>query len=140
MQLINDFIEFYQSLEKKDISGLRTVYADDIEFVDPITRHDGIDQLERYFHKLLRSTLSCRFDIHDVTIKENDAFVNWTMTYQSSSLQSGKHISVDGCSKLQFENDRIIYHRDYFDVGQMVYEHIPFVGWLVNKVKRRLSQ
>ncbi|WP_026376953.1 nuclear transport factor 2 family protein [Aestuariibacter salexigens] len=139
MQLIEDFIEFYQALENKDISGLRDVYADNIEFIDPITQHRGIEQLEQYFLSLLKNTISCKFAIHNVVHQDESASINWTMTFQSRRIKDGKALSVDGCSMIRIENDKITYHRDFFDIGQMVYEHVPLVGWAVKRIKTGMA-
>jgi hypothetical protein len=45
---------------------------------------------------------------------------------------------LEGISHLRF-GEKIDYHRDYFDLGQMVYEQIPLVGRIIKTIKKRLS-
>ena len=46
-------------------------------------------------------------------------------------------IIVTHDSRVYRYGERIVYHRDYFDAGALVYEHIPLMGraiWLLKKV------
>jgi len=50
-------------------------------------------------------------------------------------------VLLDGISVIRFdEEDLVVYHRDYFDVGAMVYEHVPVVRFFVRQVKKRLQR
>ena len=33
---------------------------------------------------------------------------------------------------------QILHQRDYYDAGEMIYEHLPLLGWAVRGVKRRV--
>jgi hypothetical protein len=35
--------------------------------------------------------------------------------------------------------DRIYEERDYFDLGEAVYDHVPVVGWLTRFVRSRID-
>jgi hypothetical protein len=35
--------------------------------------------------------------------------------------------------------DRIYEERDYFDLGEAVYDHVPVVGWLTRFVRSRIE-
>ena len=48
--------------------------------------------------------------------------------------------SYEGVSIIEFnEDDLVIRHSDYFDVGAMVYERVPVVRALVKFVKNKLN-
>jgi len=45
-------------------------------------------------------------------------------------------------SQLRFDFhgfDKVYRHRDYFDAGAMLYEHLPVVGRVVSWLKRRIG-
>ena len=48
-------------------------------------------------------------------------------------------IAVDGCSHLQWRGDRVVFHRDYYDLGQLLYDNIPLLGRVTGWLKRRLA-
>ena len=50
-------------------------------------------------------------------------------------LNRGNLIHVDGITLLKIRDDKIYFHQDYYDMGQMVYEHVPLLKWVVNKIK-----
>ncbi|MEL7287824.1 MAG: nuclear transport factor 2 family protein, partial [Pseudomonadota bacterium] len=64
----------------------------------------------------------------------------WTMDLQHPKLQKGAPISVNGVSHLKFRDGQVIYHRDYFDLGEMLYENLPLLGSVVRTIKQRLGQ
>ena len=49
-------------------------------------------------------------------------------------------ITLDGTTQLKVEDEKIIYHKDYYDLGEMVYEHIPLLGSIIKMIKRRLAK
>ena len=58
------------------------------------------------------------------------------MNYAHPKLAGGKDIVVDGATDLMFE-EKIIYHRDYIDMGQMLYEQIPVLGSIIRYIKKK---
>jgi limonene-1,2-epoxide hydrolase len=51
---------------------------------------------------------------------------------------SWKPVEVPGVSILRF-TDKIVYQRDYFDVGAMMYEQLPIFGWVLRRLKSAVS-
>ena len=60
------------------------------------------------------------------------------MRFRHKKLGGGKEIEVRGATFVEF-HDRIFLHEDFFDVGSMLYEHIPVMGAGVRFLKRRIS-
>lgn len=65
--------------------------------------------------------------------------LTWTMSYQHPKLNGGKTIAVKGASQLNFDEKRIVRHRDYFDGGALLYEHIPLLKRVIFFLKNRLA-
>lgn len=136
--LINDFCRIYQGLDKNNLSQLGLVYSDDINFIDALHNLKGLDQLTEYFSHLYGHLLYCNFNIEEVIQEEGKASIVWTMEYAHPKINKGKTISVNGCSQLKF-NEKIYYHRDFLDMGQMLYEHLPLLGGVIRMVKNRVA-
>jgi ketosteroid isomerase-like protein len=137
MTLIEQFSSFYTDLASMKIEALKDIYSDDVTFIDPIASHQGLPAVEGYFSKLLKNAKFCEFDIHETLAAGDRAYVvNWTMRFTSRRINKGRPVSVDGISKLTLENNKIVFHRDYYDLGQMVYEHVPLLGRIIKKIKR----
>lgn len=139
MQAIAQFCDFYQQLTSDKLQALDDIYSEQVLFVDPVTEHQGLSQLRLYFENLLANTPECRFTINSVHHSEQDHFIRWTMFFRHPRL-GNKLIEVTGLSHLQVSDGKISYHRDYYDMGEMIYQHVPLLGRLINYIKGRLAQ
>lgn len=137
--LVDNFIELYQALNKNNLHLLGQVYGDDIIFTDPMHQISGLESLTQYFAKLYENVQHIQFEIKEVQQSDSQASLFWQMQYRHPKLNKGQLISVDGMSQLKF-NDKIYFHRDYFDLGQMLYEQVPCVGGVIRLLKTRAAK
>lgn len=137
--VLERFSSLYRSLTTESVDKLGDVYAPNALLVDPIGSHEGLDAIKHYFANLLENNQSCQFVIERQTLNDNQGFVVWTMIYQHPKLASGATLKLNGISELRTEHDLIVYQRDYYDLGEMIYEHIPMLGFVVRKIKQRLK-
>ena len=143
MSVIENFCKIYTDICQISPADLENIYSKRVTFVDPITTHEGIEQVKTYFNNLLTQAESCKFLIHNtLTIADPNSpvshVVNWKMTLVLK--RSTKVITLDGTTQLKVEDEKIIYHKDYYDLGEMVYEHIPLLGSIIKMIKRRLAK
>ncbi|MFT6087163.1 MAG: hypothetical protein ACJAWT_001197 [Glaciecola sp.] len=151
MNAITKFESFYTDLASMKIEELAGLYSNDVTFIDPIAAHTGITAVEQYFTKLLDNAKHCTFNIYSIeqtisipsesesTTDWSGYLVTWKMSFTSARINKGQPIHVDGVSQLRIKNDKITYHRDYYDLGQMIYENIPLLGKLIKRIKRTLG-
>lgn len=137
-QLTDKFIEVYSSLTKHNLADLEDLYHHEVVFEDPAHRVVGWPNLQNYFTRLFRAVTECRFEIHDTVTEKNTAYVQWTMTFSHPRVARGEMRTVKGCSRLEYQDGRVKYHRDYFDLGEMIYEGIPLIGSLLRRIKTNL--
>ena len=116
-------------------------YHPNLTFKDPLTSIKGRDEMIKYYLNLYKNVIDIRFDFKDSTNLKNSYMLSWVMYLKSKSLKSGEEIKLEGISHLKFDQKTglAIYHRDYFDMGAFIYEHIPVFGGLVKYIKRKLS-
>ncbi|MHA2937428.1 nuclear transport factor 2 family protein [Vibrio sp. RC27] len=134
------FVSTYSNLNTQSLERLGEVYHENIRFEDPAHQIEGLDNLIAYFQSMLLNTHYCHFDIHSADQIENRCYLIWNMNFSHPKLNNGKEISVPGMSYIEFDQEKVSYHRDHFDLGCMVYQHIPVLRQAVNMVKRRLAQ
>lgn len=137
---LSKFVDVYQSLNTDNVGNISQVYHTDIQFEDPMHKIDGLENLLEYFSKLYQNLSHCSFTITDYFSAKDRAAVYWTMSFKHESLNRGNAIEVIGHTLLQGVGDRVTYHRDYLDVGAMLYEHIPLLGSAVKFIKQRASR
>jgi ketosteroid isomerase-like protein len=138
---IEDFVCFYNSLNANNLRTLKQVYHPDVVFSDPVHRIAGLPALHDYFaHAYARLTQS-HFQAQQMAANGQTGFVSWQMRIRHPAIADGNEILVDGCSELRWHEDGlIIAHRDYYDLTQMVYQHLPVIGWLTSKVKQQMAK
>ena len=139
---IERFQSFYKDLIQSTDNlnpNLQAVYSDDINFIDPIHHLNGIDALAAYLQSNCANLVSCGFEVQQVNECEQQAYIHWLMRYQHPKLNSGRINSIEGVSHIKF-TDKVHYHRDYFDVGNMMYEKLPLIGTVIRYLKNRMQQ
>ncbi len=137
---LSRFCDFYSSPNATNVELMAEVYDDKVRFEDPAHQVDGLTSLQAYFQNMYANLNECQFFIESVAEhgEENTAFIKWRMEYSHPKIRSGNVISVPGVTYVEY-GGKITYHRDYFDLGAMLYEHIPGVGYILKKIKQRMS-
>lgn len=134
---LDNFINVYQSLTTDNLHLLDSVYHQELRFIDPMHEVKGLPSLHRYFNSLYENLTQCQFLITKVIHQENEAAIYWQMHFVHKKLNRGKQVLVTGHSQLSAQQGKIIFHRDYLDLGQMLYEQLPVIGSLVKLIKQR---
>lgn len=134
------FLQMYKELRSENLHLLEGVYSSDIRFIDPAHEIQGLSQLTDYFSALYQNVETIKFDFRDIVQQDKTCYLQWEMTFSHKSLARGKSIIVSGTTFLKLDDqEKVCYHRDYFDLGAMLYEHIPILGNLIGRIKRRLG-
>ncbi len=135
--LIERLKSFYADLSDMPMDQIHRIYDKDVLFKDPVHEIRGIDALHAYMNAMCSELTEGRFEFLDQHIGMSDAYIKWHMHFRHPKLRSGM-ITVRGVSHLQF-SDRIYYHEDIYDMGEMLYEHLPMLGGVTRWLKRRLA-
>ena len=136
--IVENFCLYYKEFNQDSIAGLDRIYDQNAVFEDPIGKVEGLNDLKRHFSKMMSNVSYCRFEITDVMANDGQAFITWTMRFAHPKLNGHKEITVTGVSEIKFD-ERITYHRDYFDVGSMFYEQVPILKTIIQALKKRLA-
>lgn len=136
--VIDRFVDYYAALDKQPPSVLNALYHQNAALIDPFGEHRGLTAIHRYFAHLLTNVDRCRFVIDAPLCGDARFAVTWTMHWSHPRIAKGKPLTLAGSSVVNTRDDLIIYQRDYYDAGEMLYEHLPLLGWAVRGVKRRV--
>ncbi|MBA6304690.1 nuclear transport factor 2 family protein [Colwellia sp. MB02u-14] len=136
---LSNFVKIYQTLSTNNLELLETIYHNEVTFIDPIHELKGFDNLFQYFQDLYENLISCEFVISNIIAQEDQAAIYWTMSYQHPKLNKGNVINVTGSSYIKGHEDKVIYHRDYLDLGSMLYEQLPVLGKLIKLIKNKAA-
>lgn len=136
--VINRFVEYYAGLDNQPPSALAALYEADATLIDPFGEHRGLYAIQRYFTHLLANVERCRFSIDPPLCDGHFFVVTWTMHWSHPRIDGGAILTLPGCSVVKIQGEMITSQRDYYDAGEMIYEHLPLLGWAVRSVKRRV--
>lgn len=137
LETIYKFKKYFSNMKSGDYTSLDEIYAESIGFVDPIHKIHGLTNLKEYFQKLDNNVAQGSFLFIDESVIENKAYLSWEL---SLSLKSPKKIvKAAGISVLTIE-EKIIEQRDYFDAGELFYENVPILGYVIRMLKRKISE
>lgn len=134
---IESFKNLYSTFDDKTLSQLPELYHSNITFIDPIHKVEGIHNLSEYFSSFNNPDLHCKFIFTNEVISNHQAFFQWQMLYSHKRISSGKSLTLNGGSLIKF-NEKIFYHEDFYDMGAMLYQHIPIIGWCIKKINSRM--
>ena len=137
--LLNNFKAFYQNSGELHLEQIDALYTQDIEFRDPLHTILGILALKSYMKNLYATSRDIRFEYTDELYGENWATISWLMHFRHPSLAGGKLISVRGITQIRF-TDRIFYHEDFYDLGAMIYQHVPILGRIIRFINQRIGR
>lgn len=130
----------FNQLNIDNMNILDIFYDPEIVFEDPLGKIEGREGMHAYYGNMYQNVRSIRFEFSQEVVQGHVHVMFWTMYLEAPGLNKGREIVVDGNSVIQFgESGKVTYHRDYFDMGAFVYEHVPVLRWLVKKVKNRLT-
>ena len=138
-QWLENFVEVYQKLNTNNLALLSSIYHEDVIFIDPLHQVEGLSDLHKYFAALYENLTQCDFVIHEVIFDGNQAAIYWHMAYKHPKLNRGKEVFVSGSSRISGEDNKVIYHRDYLDVGTMLYEQLPVIGRIIKWIKAKAA-
>lgn len=137
--IIEQFVSVYANLNISNVDELDKVYDSTIEFIDPVHRISGLSEVKNYLRHMYGNITDYELIVLDFVQGDSTAYLTWSLCFRHPKLNGGKKIEFEGVSKLEFE-DKIIKHQDFYDLGAMLYEHIPVFGALVKVIKSKAGK
>jgi len=133
--------QFFNALRRDSLHLVAKFYAVDARFEDPLGVLQGAAAIEAYYANLYQNVSMIRFDFGKILVEGDRSAAPWIMHLAATKLNAGKEIAVAGISMFEFDplSSQARYHRDYFDMGAFVYEHIPILKHAIGVVKSRLK-
>ncbi len=112
------------------------VYAPDGYLNDNLAAVEGGDAIAGYFAHTAGNVQGFGLEILDVTHRGIDYFVRWRMTVTARRLHGGAPMVSYGVTHFRFAADgRVLVHKDFWDAGTGLYEYIPGMRGLIQRVR-----
>ena len=104
------------------IEALRPLYDEAVEFRDPIQTLRGLDAFLAMNRRLMGRVRALSFEVTSARGDADEVFLAWTMR---ATARIGPTIVVDGVTHARARAGKVVHHRDYWDLGQMLASIIP---------------
>ena len=140
-ELLEQVKAFYAEMEASKLDALGDIYHDEVIFTDPVHQVNGLDDLKAYLGHSIENVDYCHFTFDHEMLDDKQAFLAWQMRFAHPKVRDGAEIVVPGVTHITFDEEapKVRQHIDYYDMGALVYEHVPVMGWMTNKVKARMK-
>ena len=130
---------FYTAFQHRDFATMNSCYGDDITFSDPVFTFLERNRVKAMWHMLCERGKDLQITFNNVQTQANGGRAHWEATYTFSTGRKVHNI-ID--ATFQFENGKIIAHRDVFDFWRWTRMALGpsgvFLGWtpmVKNKVR-----
>ena len=128
---------FFEQLQPDDVAHMGRLYGEHAYFRDPFNEVRGLAGVQRVFTHMFERLDSPRFRVRDAFAEGEQAFLTWDFVFRTRG--SERERSIHGSSHLRFAPDgKVIYHRDYWDAAEELWETVPLLGGLLRWLKKRL--
>jgi len=130
--------QLFGNFSSRSLAALPMLYHDDVVFIDPVHRIEGLVALRRYFASTAEGLTHCEFVYDTQMLAPDSACISWNMHFCHPSLKRGQPQQLRGMTRIGFDS-KIYHHEDFYDLGAMIYEHVPIIGGITRLIKRRLG-
>ncbi|TAG79135.1 MAG: nuclear transport factor 2 family protein [Burkholderiales bacterium] len=131
---------FYETLTEATLGELRALYAREAYFKDPFNEVRDVEAIHMIFTHMFVSLHDPRFVIQSQIEQADEAFLTWEFRFRIKRFKPETTQVIRGASHLRFDaEDRVCFHRDYWDAAEELYEKLPVVGALMRYLKKRVG-
>ena len=136
-----EIVRVFNELRADNLQILDSFYHPEVKFQDPVGKIEGRENIKAYYKKMYKSVKEITFEFTSEVNNGDEYMMAWTMRLKTDKLKGGEEIKVDGVSHIAFApgSNLVIRHRDYFDMGEFLYENIPVFGSVVKYFKEKLE-
>ena len=137
---LDHLIGYFETITEATVPKLRDFYAADASFKGPLNEVHKVEQIEQIFAHMFGPLSEPRFIVHTRIEQGDEAFLTWDFRFRIKKYKPDVEQVIRGGSHLCFDaQNKVCYHRDYWDAAEELYEKLPLIGGLMRFVKRRMA-
>ncbi|PWR18561.1 nuclear transport factor 2 family protein [Zavarzinia aquatilis] len=129
-----------EGLRPETVDALDAVMAPDIRFRDPFNDIAGLDHARALFRQMFEDCLDVRFALRGRFRDGERAVLLWTMDYRLRRWPD-RPLKIEGASELCLDpaSGLVTAHVDHWDAASQLYEHVPLLGFVLRRLRRRIA-
>jgi hypothetical protein len=107
-----------------------------VYFKDPFNEFNGLDKLNLIFSHMFKNLTNPHFVFIDIVESNDSSYLTWDFIFQVK----GREMKIHGGSLLKWgEDGKVVYHRDYWDVGEELLMKIPMIKSIYKAFRNKLT-
>ena len=136
MKRLTEFKEWFLHLNETTLYEIDSYYDEKVFFKDPFNEFNGRDKLKKLFLHMFIIFKNPHFVFIENIENSEGIFMTWDFIFSYKE----KLFKIHGSSHLKLNDEEIIvYHRDYWDVGEELLLKIPFIKSLYEILQNKFS-
>ena len=136
MNRLAEFKEWFINLNESTLDNIVSYYDDNVFFKDPFNEFNGREKLKKLFIHMFITLKNPHFVFIDNIENSEGIFLTWDLIFNYKE----KLFKIHGSSHLKLnDEEKIVYHRDYWDVGEELLLKIPLIKNLYGIFQKKLA-
>lgn len=132
------YADFWQGLTIETIDRLDGLAAADMRFKNPFNDVTGLAAFKQVLAGSLKHIVEPKFTITGSALVDDTAYIRWRFDF-TTYLKRQAWV-IEGMSEIRFGADgRVVSHVDHWDSGTQFYMKLPFVGFVLKMIRRKLQ-
>jgi hypothetical protein len=137
---IDNIVTYFETITPETVSRVHDLYTADAYFKDPFNEVRGAKHIEHIFAHMYTALDKPRFIITTKIVDGLNCFLVWDFKFYMKNYNKTTEQTIRGGSHLVLnEEGKIVFHRDYWDAAEELYEKLPVVGALMRWLKKRAN-
>ena len=118
---------------------IREVYAEDAFFNDTLKTVRGAEEIEDYLAASADAIEKGTVEFLDLVADDGNYYFRWKMTIRFKRFARGEDKHSVGMTHVRFDREgKVVLHQDFWDSSGGLFEHVPVLGWMLRRAKKRL--
>ena len=136
MNRLVDLKEWFSNLNVSTLDDIVSYYDEKVFFKDPFNEFNGREKLKKLFLHMFITFKNPHFVFIDTIENSEGIFLTWDFIFSYKK----KIFKIHGSSHLKLnDEEKIVYHRDYWDVGEELLLKIPLIKSLYGFFQNKLA-
>ena len=136
MNRLAKFKEWFINLNESTLDDIVSYYDENVFFKDPFNEFNERKKLKKLFLHMFITFKNPHFVFIDTIENSGEIFLTWDFIFSYKE----KLFNIHGSSHLKLnDEEKIVYHRDYWDVGEELLLKIPLIKSLYGFFQNKLA-
>lgn len=133
-------VHVFERLSNDSLQELDNIYEHNVYFKDPFNEVRNLSEVKSVFTHMFATLEKPHFKITATVMQNEQAFVTWDFLFYFGRWRTNEIQCIQGTSHLKYNtNGKVIYHRDYWDAAEELYEKIPFLKYFMRWIKHQIK-